>query len=140
MSMDLVRDVLEHILEQLNCKTKLTIKNVWSLAMTYVNKSPIPILLILDEVDELLSSNDMENVYKLLQWPHQTTNLLMIGNRRKNIFNGEIFDFIYLGIANSLDLTDRLLPRLQLQPEYKPYLLRFSPYNREQMLTIVNER
>jgi len=120
--MDLVRDVLEHILEQLNCKTKLTTKNMWSLAMSYVNKSCLPVLLILDEVDELLSSNDMENVYKLLEWPHQTSNLLMIG------------------IANSLDLTDRLLPRLQLKPEHKPYLLRFSPYNREQMLSIVNDR
>ena len=80
-------------------------------------------MLILDEIDELLSSNDMENVYKLLEWPHQqSSNLLMIG------------------IANSLDLTDRLLPRLQLKPEHKPYLLRLSPYNREQMLTIVNHR
>lgn len=80
MSMDLVRDVVEYILEQLKCKTKMTIKNMWSLVMTCINKSSLPILLILDEVDELLSSSDMENVYKLLQWPHQTNNLLMIGN------------------------------------------------------------
>ncbi|CAF3439499.1 unnamed protein product [Rotaria socialis] len=122
MSTELVRDVLEHILEQLNCKTKLTLKNMWSLAMSHVDKSRLPVLLILDEVDELLTSNDMENVYKLLEWPHQSSNLLMIG------------------IANSLDFTDRLLPRLQLKPEHKPYLLRFSPYNREQMLSIVNDR
>ena len=37
-------------------------------------------------------------------------------------------------------MTDRLLPRLQLKPEHKPYLLRFTPYNREQMLSIVNDR
>lgn len=122
MSMDLVRDVLTYITEQLKSKTKLTSKNMWSLAQSTVNKNSLPILLILDEVDELLSSNDMENVYKLLEWPHRTENLLMIG------------------IANSLDLTDRLLPRLQLKPEHKPYLLRFSPYNREQMLNIVNDR
>ncbi|UJR31788.1 hypothetical protein I4U23_019266 [Adineta vaga] len=122
MSMDLVRDVLQHLLEQLNCKTKITTKNMWTLSMSYVKKNSLPVLLILDEVDELLSSSDMENVYKLLEWPHQTSNLLMIG------------------IANSLDLTDRLLPRLQLKPEHKPYLLRFSPYNREEMLSIVNDR
>jgi Cdc6-like AAA superfamily ATPase len=137
MSMDLVRDVLEHILEQLNCKTKLTSKNMWSLAISTIDKSRLPVLLILDEVDELLSSSDMENVYKLLEWPHQSSNLLMIGKNQKKIFRLYCFD---LGIANSLDLTDRLLPRLQLQPEHKPYLLRFSPYNREQMLTIVNDR
>ncbi|CAF5003840.1 unnamed protein product, partial [Rotaria sp. Silwood1] len=78
MSTDLVRDVLEHILEQLNCKTKITIKNMWSLAISHVDKCHLPILIILDEVDELLSSNDMENVYKLLEWPHQSSNLLMI--------------------------------------------------------------
>ena len=122
MSMDLVRDVLEYMLEQLKCKIKITSKNLWSLSQSYVKKCSLPVLLILDEIDELLSSNDMENVYKLLEWPHQSSNLLMIG------------------IANSLDLTDRLLPRLQLQPEHKPYLLRFSPYNREQMLSIVNDR
>ena len=77
--MDLVRDVLEHMLEQLNCKTKVTMKNMWSLAISSVEKSRLPILLILDEVDELLSSSDMENVYQLLAWPHQTSNLLMIG-------------------------------------------------------------
>jgi cell division control protein 6 len=122
MSMDLVRDVLEYMLEQLKCKIKITSKNLWSLSQSYVKKCSLPVLLILDEIDELLSSSDMENVYKLLEWPHQSSNLLMIG------------------IANSLDLTDRLLPRLQLQPEHKPYLLRFSPYNREQMLSIVNDR
>lgn len=78
--MDLVRDVLEHMLEQLNCKTKVTMKNMWSLAISSVEKSRLPVLLILDEVDELLSSSDMENVYQLLAWPHQTSNLLMIGN------------------------------------------------------------
>ena len=79
MSTDLVRDVLEHLLEQLNCKTKLTIKNMWPLSISYVDKCRLPVLLILDEIDELLSSNDMENVYRLLEWPHRSSNLLMIG-------------------------------------------------------------
>ncbi|CAF3930011.1 unnamed protein product, partial [Rotaria sordida] len=119
MSTDLVRDVLEHILEQLNCKTKLTIKNMWSLSISYVNKFHLPILLILDEIDGLLSSNDIFNLINKNLTNH---------NRRT------------VRIANSLDFTDRLLPRLQLKPEHKPYLLRFLPYNREQMLSIVNDR
>ena len=83
MSIELVRDVLINLLEQLNCKTKVTTKNMWSLAVTNVNKNSLPVLIILDEVDELLSSADMENVYKLLEWPHQTSNLLMIGKKIK---------------------------------------------------------
>ncbi len=86
MSMDLVRDVLEHMLEQLKCQTKFTTKNMWSLSISSVNKCSRPVLLILDEVDELLSSSDMENVYKLLEWPHQTSNLLMIGKTMKGKF------------------------------------------------------
>lgn len=88
MSTELVRDVLQHLVEQLDCKTKLTAKNMWSLAMSNVDKSRLPVLIILDEVDELLSSNDMENVYKLLEWPHQSSNLLMIGKHlESNNFN-----------------------------------------------------
>lgn len=79
MSMDLVRDVLNYLAEQFQCKTKLTAKNMWNLAISMIDKSPLPVLLILDEVDELLSSSDMENVYKLLEWPHLSSNLLMIG-------------------------------------------------------------
>lgn len=86
MAIDLVRDVLVYLLEQLNCKTKVNGKNMWSLAVNTVAKSSLPVLLILDEVDELLSSSDMENVYKLLEWPHQSSNLLMIG---KTMHEGE---------------------------------------------------
>ena len=77
--MDLVRDVLEHLLEQLNAKSRFTQKNMWPLAVSTVDSCRLPVLLILDEVDELLSSNDMENVYQLLEWPHRSSNLLMIG-------------------------------------------------------------
>lgn len=59
---------------------------------------------------------------------------------KKKFENERNLSLEMLGIANSLDLTDRLLPRLQLKPEHKPHLLRFSPYNRDQMMSIVNER
>ena len=82
MAMDLVRDVLSYLIEQFDCKTKMTAKNMWSLSMAIVEKCSLPVLLILDEVDELLSSADMENVYKLLEWPHRSSNLLMIGKKQ----------------------------------------------------------
>lgn len=43
MSMQVVRDVLEHLLEQLNCKTKITAKNMWSLSMSYIDKCRLPV-------------------------------------------------------------------------------------------------
>uniref|UniRef100_A0A6I8RCP8 Cell division control protein n=1 Tax=Xenopus tropicalis TaxID=8364 RepID=A0A6I8RCP8_XENTR len=44
------------------------------------------------------------------------------------------------GIANALDLTDRILPRLQARPQCKPQLLNFSPYTKDQIATILQER
>ena len=44
------------------------------------------------------------------------------------------------GIANSLDLTDRILPRLTTHTRCKPRLLHFPPYSREEIATILIER
>jgi cell division control protein 6 len=45
-----------------------------------------------------------------------------------------------IGIANSLDFTDRLLPRLELKPECKPKILKFLPYSKEDIINIVKDR
>lgn len=47
--------------------------------------------------------------------------------------------FSYLGIANALDLTERVLPRLK-HGSCQPLLLHFPPYTREQIVTILRER
>lgn len=47
---------------------------------------------------------------------------------------------ILIGIANALDLTDRILPRLQTRCELKPRLLHFAPYNKQQIIAIFTER
>ena len=44
------------------------------------------------------------------------------------------------GVANSLDLTDRILPRLQSRPKCRPELLHFAPYTRTQISTILQDR
>lgn len=44
------------------------------------------------------------------------------------------------GIANALDLTDRILPRLQARPHCRPLLLNFPPYSREELAAIVQDR
>lgn len=49
--------------------------------------------------------------------------------------------FVYLvGIANALDLTDRILPRLQTRPMCRPQLLNFPPYTKDQLASILQER
>uniref|UniRef100_A0A3B4YIL6 Cell division cycle 6 homolog (S. cerevisiae) n=1 Tax=Seriola lalandi dorsalis TaxID=1841481 RepID=A0A3B4YIL6_SERLL len=47
---------------------------------------------------------------------------------------------ICAGIANALDLTDRILPRLQARPHCRPLLLHFPPYSRQELTAIVQDR
>lgn len=48
--------------------------------------------------------------------------------------------FSLSGIANALDLTDRILPRLQARPHCRPQLLNFPPYSRQELVAIVQDR
>lgn len=47
---------------------------------------------------------------------------------------------VFAGIANALDLTDRILPRLQARPHCRPLLLHFPPYSRQELTAIVQDR
>lgn len=79
-------------------------------------------MLVLDEIDQL--ENKKQSVlYTIFEWPSRQ--------------NSQI---ILIGIANALDLTDRVLPRLQARCELKPKLMHFSPYTKQQIITIFTER
>ncbi|XP_078080227.1 cell division control protein 6 homolog [Mustelus asterias] len=80
------------------------------------------VLLILDEMDQL-DSKAQDVLYRLFEWPWLTNSRLVL-----------------IGVANALDLTDRILPRLQARPKCKPQLLNFAPYTREQIVAIVQDR
>ncbi|KAI0213396.1 Cell division control protein [Lamellibrachia satsuma] len=80
------------------------------------------VLLVLDEIDQLDSKNQ-EVLYTMFEWPALAHSKLVL-----------------IGIANALDLTDRVLPRLQARPTCKPQLLHFSPYSREQIVHILQDR
>ncbi|KAK3731827.1 hypothetical protein QZH41_020185, partial [Actinostola sp. cb2023] len=85
--------------------------------------SPGPMrILILDELDQLETKNQ-DVLYTMFEWPSLPKSKLIL-----------------IGIANALDLTDRILPRLQARPKCKPGLLHFSPYTRNQIATILQDR
>lgn len=46
----------------------------------------------------------------------------------------------FAGVANALDLTDRMLTRLQARPKCKPQLLNFLPYTKDEITSILQER
>uniref|UniRef100_A0A8I5YP69 Cell division control protein n=4 Tax=Pongo abelii TaxID=9601 RepID=A0A8I5YP69_PONAB len=84
-------------------------------------KGPM-IVLVLDEMDQL-DSKGQDVLYTLFEWPWLSNSRLVL-----------------IGIANTLDLTDRILPRLQAREKCKPQLLNFPPYTRNQIVTILQDR
>lgn len=81
-------------------------------------------LLILDEIDHLCSSGKNQNIlYHIFEWP--------------SILRSKL---ILIGIANSLDLTDRLLVRLQTKCELKPKIMHFPAYTKAQIIDIFKMR
>ena len=78
--------------------------------------------MVLDEIDSL-DSKSQEVLYTMFEWPsHPKSRLVLIG------------------IANALDLTDRILPRLQARPKCKPELLNFPPYTKDQIVAVLTAR
>lgn len=78
-------------------------------------------LVVLDEVD-ILVDLDLELLYSLFEWSMQPTSRLIL-----------------IGIANALDLTDRLLPRLKAR-NLKPDLLPFMPYTAAQIVEVITSK
>uniref|UniRef100_A0A8C6Y4E2 Cell division control protein n=1 Tax=Naja naja TaxID=35670 RepID=A0A8C6Y4E2_NAJNA len=79
-------------------------------------------LVVLDEMDQL-DSKGQDVLYTVFEWPSLPNSRLIL-----------------IGIANALDLTDRILPRLQTRPLCRPQLLNFSPYSKDQLASILQDR
>lgn len=80
-----------------------------------------PMVIVMDEIDQLDSKNQVV-LYSLFELPQ-------LKNSRAIIF----------GIANALDLTDRVLPLLQSY-SCQPKLLHFAPYSRDEIVAILMDR
>jgi cell division control protein 6 len=89
---------------------------------TLITTSKTNIVLLLDEIDQI-DSKCSSDLYKIFEWPYLKNSRLIL-----------------IGIANSLDFTDRLLPRLELKPECKPKIVKFLPYSKEDIISIIKER
>ena len=70
-----------------------------------------------------MTTRDQSVLYTLFELPALTNSRLIL-----------------IGLANALDLTDRALVRLQSRVNLKPVLLNFSPYTKQQIAVILNQR
>lgn len=110
------------IIQELGLPASKSGKNGKAVIEKYLASKHKMLLFILDEMDQL-ESKRQSVLYSIFEWP--------------SIQNSKL---ILIGIANALDLTDRILPRLQANCKLKPRLMHFSPYTKQQICNIISER
>lgn len=86
----------------------------------HVRSMKTPLVLVLDEIDHLATRSNTA-LYAAFQWPDTLSHKIII-----------------LGIANSIDLTERLLPKLMLVKP--PKRLVFEPYTKDDIVEILNDK
>lgn len=122
-----IGNIYKKIYQQLNLSTKsnntITEKNSLIAIERYLTSSNNKkmLLLVLDEIDQLISKKQTI-LYTLFEWPSK--------------FQSNI---ILIGIANSLDLIDRL-SRLNRNSLLTPQLMHFQPYTKQQIIDIFQQR
>ncbi|ETN83942.1 hypothetical protein NECAME_01735 [Necator americanus] len=77
-------------------------------------------VLVLDEIDHLATKTN-SFLYSAFQWPYSVTAKIIV-----------------IGIANSIDLTERLLPKLKLS--HPPKTLVFTPYSKEVIAEVLKSK
>lgn len=97
-------------------------KNNKAIIEKYLRSKHKQLLLVLDEIDQL-ESKRQSVLYSIFEWPSLPGAKLIL-----------------VGMANALDLTDRILPRLQVRCELKPTLMHFASYTKQQICDIISAR
>lgn len=114
--------IYSKMIEELGLEVPKSAKNSKAIIEKHLKSKHKMLLLILDEIDQLETKNQSV-LYSIFEWPSKPESKLIL-----------------VGIANSLDLTDRLLPRLNAKCELKPKLMHFASYTKQQIENIIVER
>ncbi|XP_065656490.1 cell division control protein 6 homolog isoform X2 [Hydra vulgaris] len=122
MSIKVSQSIFVRLANELSTTSKYNSKNAFKYLENFFVGTGSKILLVLDEIDQL-ESNNQDVLYKLFELP-------FLPNSRLTL----------IGIANALDLTERILPRLQTKGSCLPALLQFTPYSMPQIVSIIQER
>ncbi|SPO27632.1 related to Cell division control protein 18 [Ustilago trichophora] len=100
---------------------------------TLIRQGNQRILIVLDEMDHLLQSRAHQNIlYKIFSWTSNCNAESTSGAR-----GGPACSLI--GIANSLDLTERFVPLLASKGA-SPALLHFRPFEANEIVSVIRDR
>ncbi|XP_054720892.1 cell division control protein 6 homolog [Uloborus diversus] len=119
MTVNSASDIYKNIAEAFKVPSKT--KNLPKSLQELITSSGSMHVLVLDEIDHL-DSKGQEILYNLFEWPQICRSTLIL-----------------IGIANALDLTDRVLPRLHAF-HCQPYLIHFQPYTKDQIVSVLEDR
>ena len=98
-------------------------------------KKQLPLIVVLDEVDQVEMSH-RTFIYEMFEWVssnREDTPKKETGGIKKGS------PILLIAIANALDLTERVLPRLALS-SVKPELMHYKPYSASQLVDIIHDR
>ncbi|XP_012935046.1 cell division control protein 6 homolog [Aplysia californica] len=112
--------VFGKLYEQLTGKTYKGKDSVKAVEKVFATTGSV--VLVLDEIDQL-DSKHHHVLYRIFEWPALDKSRLIL-----------------IGVANALDLTDRVLPRLQASEKCCPDLMNFAPYTSAQITDILKSR
>ncbi|CRK99225.1 CLUMA_CG012553, isoform A [Clunio marinus] len=125
-SISTIGSIYKRICNELNLKLKSgsSEKDCLAALEHYLSSKHKMTLIILDEMDQLCSTGKKQDIlYHIFELPAIPKSKLIL-----------------VGIANALDLTDRLLVRLQSKCELKPKVMHFSAYTKAQIVEIFKNR
>lgn len=97
------------------------LENAFAPARRAPKSSPMTVLVV-DELEALLSGNDATALYRLFEWAAAPMSTLVLA-----------------GISNAIDLAERSMPRLAARG-VKPELVVFEPYTAENITEIIKSR
>lgn len=122
-SISTIGAIYKKIYIELKLKINANTEKDYAIAVeSYFRSNNKMTILVLDEIDQL-AGKKQSILYRIFSWPAiQNSKLILVG------------------IANALDLTDRLLSRLQTKCELKPKLMHFSAYSKQQIIEIFKSR
>ncbi|CAO3643429.1 unnamed protein product [Mucor hiemalis] len=121
MSVREPKQIYVKLIEELSPKASIQ-SDIVQQAHDLINlKKNILNVVILDEIDSLIT-REQDVLYKIFEWASLPSSRLVL-----------------IGIANALDLTDRILPRLRAK-NCEPQLLNFNPYQVSEISSIIKDR
>ncbi|KAI8978448.1 P-loop containing nucleoside triphosphate hydrolase protein [Pilobolus umbonatus] len=122
MSIQEPKKIYLRLVEDMKSASSLIQSDIIKQAETLINSDKHRMnVVVLDEIDSLITK-EQEVLYRLFEWASLPDSRLVL-----------------IGVANALDLTDRILPRLRAK-NCEPQLLNFNPYQVSEISAIIKDR